>query len=121
VDWLHATAANLHILSWGRSFGSSGSSGRHVTQASPWLTLDTDNKCVSAVLRHPGCSSSCSMLLHMAVSGARLTRSRTRRCLQFNSYSPRSFKARRSHPALRLQRRRHHVCPRNIERHIRSG
>ena len=81
VDWLHATAANLHILSWGRSFGSSGSSGRHVTQASPWLTLDTDNKCVSAVLRHPGCSSSCSMLLHMAVSGACIARTRMRRCL----------------------------------------
>jgi hypothetical protein len=61
TDFLLKTNQNLLIISWSRSFGGSAKI------VSPWLSLDT--KCVSAVLRHPGCSSSCSMLVHMAVSG----------------------------------------------------
>ena len=59
-DYLLKTRENVRIVSWSRSLGSQA-------PASPWLALDT--KCEAALLRHPGCSSSCTMLLHMAVSG----------------------------------------------------
>lgn len=59
-EWLLKTNANMHIIPWSRSVGG------HST-ASPWLSLET--KCSCALLRHPGCSSSCTMLVHMAISG----------------------------------------------------
>jgi hypothetical protein len=58
--WLQQGHKNLQIVSWSRHFGPEATVGS-------WLSLD--NKCDAAVLRHPGCSSSCSMLLYMALSG----------------------------------------------------
>ena len=60
-EWLLKTNSNLQIIPWSRSVGGQST-------ASPWLSLET--KCSCAVLRHPGCSSSCTMLLHMAISGS---------------------------------------------------
>jgi hypothetical protein len=60
-EWLLKTNANMQIIPWSRSVGGQST-------ASPWLSLET--KCSCAVLRHPGCSSSCTMLVHMAISGS---------------------------------------------------
>lgn len=60
-NWLMNGHKNLQIVSWSRHFGPEATVGS-------WLSLD--NKCDAAVLRHPGCSSSCAMLLYMALSGS---------------------------------------------------
>jgi hypothetical protein len=58
--WLLKGRQSLQIVSWSRTFGAEATVGA-------WLSLD--NKCDAAVLRHPGCPSSCTMLLHMTLSG----------------------------------------------------
>jgi hypothetical protein len=60
-DWLLKANANAQIISWSRSLGAEAT-------VCPWVSVDA--KCACAVLRHPGCSSSCTMLVHMAVSGS---------------------------------------------------
>jgi hypothetical protein len=59
-DCVQKGRENVRVVSWCRSLGAQAI-------VSPWLTLDS--KCDTAFLRHPGCSSSCAMLVHMAISG----------------------------------------------------
>ena len=109
-DWLLKANAKLEIVSWSRNFGAQAI-------VSPWLSLDM--KCSCAVLRHPGCSSSCSMLVHMAVSGkVHILFSRCR------NLGPdvfiHSFETWRIHLCLWMQRRRHYVNTGFVELYFSS-